>query len=207
MLGSTDSSIIYGKDLWCYVESTYETQKGEKADQAKITRSKNQARAIILCNVDISIVPLIMKTQNPQEIWAALENVHESKCLAAKQMLRTKLLSLRMTKDQSIRHFASEICLLETELSYAEHETVQQDKKFVLLNGLRTEFSTKRAILQERNISFEDMVSALEVTESEISTSQPPDNNASNAANAFIADRPKKKCTICKRVGHTYYDR
>ena len=50
------------------------------------------------------------------------------------------------------------------------------------------------------------MLSALEVTESEISTSQPPNNSASHAANAFIVDRPKKKCATCKRVGHTYYD-
>ena len=147
-----------------------------------------------------------MKKQNLQEIRVALENVHKSKCLAAKQILRTKLLLLRMTKDQNIRQFANKICLLETELSCTENETVQEDNKFVLLNGLRLEFSSKKAILQERNISFEEMVSVLGVTGSKISTSQPPNNNASNAANAFIADRSKKKCTICNRVDHTYYD-
>ena len=121
MLGSTDSSIVYDKRLLVLCKSTYEIQKGEKADQSKITRGKNQARAIILCNVDISILPLIMKNQSPQEIRVALENVRKSKDLAVKQVLSAKLLSLRITKVQTIRQFANEICLLETELSYAEH--------------------------------------------------------------------------------------
>lgn len=157
--------MLVSTDLWCYIEGSYETQKGEKAGEAKVTAGKNQARAIMICNVGISIVPLIMMKTDPKEIWETLEQVNKSKCLAAKQILRSKLFSRRMKKGQTIRQLANEICMLETELLYANHTTVNEDKRFVLLNGLRAEFSVKMEIQQEKDLSFEEIVSALEVTE------------------------------------------
>lgn len=99
-----------------------------------------------------------------------------------------------MKRGQTIRQFANEICLLETELIYADHRTVQEDKRFVLLNGLRAEFSVKKAILQEKDIQFEEMVSALEITESELSTYKA---NGQEDESVFLTENPSKKCQLC----------
>lgn len=58
------------KDLWRYVESSDENQTGEKSDKTKISMGRNQARAIIICNVETSIVPLMMAKEDPKEIGA-----------------------------------------------------------------------------------------------------------------------------------------
>lgn len=111
-----------------------------------------------------------------------------------------------MKTNQTIRQFANEICMQETELAYAQHTPVEDDKKFVLLNGLRPEFYVKKAILQEQNICSEEIVSTLEVTENEISERNPRNSENNNNEHVFIADTSNLRCHLYKKKGHKYYD-
>lgn len=102
-----------------------------------------------------------------------------------------------------MRQFSNEISQLETALMYIEHTKAQKDKTFVLLNGLRAEFSMKKTILQEQDISFEETLSALEINENELANTQ---SSSSIQESVFIFGKPTMKCLVYRGSRHKYHD-
>ena len=56
---------------------------------------------------------------------------------------------MKMGHNTTIREFLNEICTIERELAFAGKVIDRDDKKYDLLNGLRSEFAIKKTILQE----------------------------------------------------------
>ena len=180
---------LVAKELWEFVDGSAEAENNFEQMTVEPKKHFNETRALLICNFHSSIVPLIMMKKNPRDIWDTLATIHKSKCTASKYTLRTKLLNLKMTSHQTVRQFASSICVIETKLLYAGHNTDEEDKKYVLLNGLRKEFMMKKEILQEKDSSFEEMVSALELAEAELSSKIQTQNSEGRLlhGNAFIS--------------------
>lgn len=86
----------------------------------------------------------------PREMWKILQNAHKSQCAAAEHTLCSRLMSLKMGTNDSVRKFANVICEIEHELSYGGKKISPGNKKFVIFNGLRSEFSVNRTTLQEK---------------------------------------------------------
>lgn len=67
-----------------------------------------------------------------------------------------------MDDSDTVRSFANEICRIEDNLKYAGRILDSSDKKFALLKGLRSAYTVKMTILQDKtDILLEKVVSSL----------------------------------------------
>lgn len=193
---------LAAKGLWKYVKSTVTLPGTAHATYTRIKKEKDSCIALIGCSIESQIVPMIIAEDDPHKMWKKLETSFKSSCSAAKHTLRAKLMSLKMKSKDSIRNYANEISFIEHELTFAGHVVDEEDKKFVLLNGLREEFNMKKAILQEKlgTTSFEALIASLEQYEQEYKRNG--SGSGSSSAPAFItaaAPTKKKSCYLCKK--------
>lgn len=151
---------LAAKGLWKYVESLFRLPAVTAETYGRIKKEKDSCVALIGCSIESQIVPMIITEDDPHKMWKKLKESFKSRCAAAKHTLRSRLMALKMKSKDTIRNYANEISYIEHELTFAGHTVDDEDKKFVLLNGLREEFNMKKAILQERvsDTSFEELI-------------------------------------------------
>lgn len=140
-----------------------------------------------------------------------LADANKSKCTASVHTLRNRLLNLKMDQGTSIREYVNAICTIERQLAFAGKVVDDGDKMYALLNGHRNELAIKKTILQESyDMSFEKMVSSLEMTEDEVSANR--NGYASNApgTSSFytgsLSTTDGRTCFICGKSGHMMRD-
>lgn len=210
-------ALLQARDLWKHVTSNVDDMEVSvpPADGAVVapnnTKAKSMARAAIICSIESEYVPMVAAERCPRKIWRMLADANKSKCTASVHTLRNRLLNLKMGQGTSIREFVNEICTIERQLAFAGKVIDDGDKKYALLNGLRNEYAIKKTILQENyEMSFEKMVSSLEMTEDEISSNGNMNMKASPSPSAFYAGNSSRRhqsgCFICKKSGHVMRD-
>ena len=167
-------ALLQARDLWKHVGEpmvSVPTVTAAGTSGNEDAKEECMARAMIICGIEAEFIPMVAAEQNPRKVWKLLADANNSKCTASIHTLRNRLLNMRMEQGTTIREFANAICTIERELAFAGKTIDNDDKKYALLNGLRDEYAIKKTILQESyGISFEQMVSSLELTEDEINS-------------------------------------
>lgn len=204
-------ALLQARGIWEHVDGTAVIPARTADTFAQVMKSRNMARAAIICSIEAEYVPMVAADRDPQVIWDKLADMHKSKCTASIHTLRSRLLNLRMEQGTSIRAFVNEICTIERQLSFAGKIVEEDDKKYALLNGLRKEYHVKKTILQENyDTSFEKMVSSLEMTENELESSGIANKGSSSSGSSFMTESRNNassmKCWICERKGHKMTD-
>lgn len=143
--------------------------------------------------------------KDPKNMGVKLKTGHKSRCIAAELTRRRKILTLKMGNGDTVRRYVKSILTIAHEMSYAGKVLSDDDKKYALLNGLRTEFYVMIMILQENLAdSFESLVASFELTEDELKQSGKIKSGASSSI--FVADSngavKKVPCFICSKKGH-----
>lgn len=169
--------VLEAKGLWKYVESndSSTTQIIDGDSEQVVLRKKREYRlkqqclAEILLSIDKRLLPSLALKKEPCEVWEALKALYKSKSIACQYSLRRKLFRLKMGDKQSLRSFVESISEIENDLALSNYKLSADDKTFALLQGLRDEFDVYRSVLQNNpELSFEEIVSRLEIREEEI---------------------------------------
>ena len=141
-----------------------------------------------------------------KEMRKKLYAAHKSKYLAAVHTLRSRLLTLKLEREDTIRAFVTQICKIEYELVGAGKTIDDCDKKFTLLNGLKEDCIVKKTILDE-NVSLfvEEIVCSLEMTEEDLSQGGKKANGYSSGSEFMSRGygmKKKRKFYICYKTAH-----
>ena len=144
-------------------------QVGARPAGEEVAKEKDSTRATIICTIEPEYIPMIAGDRDPKVMWTKLADANKSNCIASIHTLRNKLLNISMIEGESIRSYVNRLCTIERQLAFAGKEVDETDKKYALLNGLRSEFEVKKTILMENyDTPFEKMVSSLEQTEDQV---------------------------------------
>jgi len=197
-------SLLAAKGTWKYVESTITLPAPGTGEYSRIKKEQESFRAFIMCTIEGHYVPMIITEKDSHKTWMKLKLSFKYRCAAAEHTLRSKLMSMKMNEKDTIRKYAKYICYIVHELTFAGHTTNEADTKFVLLNGLRGEFSMKKAILQERlaNTGFEELIGSLEKYEEELKRNDSPSGSSSTTP-AFFTSRNqnrKKRVIFARKI-------
>lgn len=172
-----------------------------------IAKEKSTVRATILCTIEPEYISMVAGDTDPRVMWRKLSDANKSKCQASLYTLRNNLLNMSMMHGETVLEYVNRICTIERQLSFAGKVTDDSDKKYALLNGLRSEFEMKKTILMEyHDMSFERMVASLEQTEESVSKSKSGASSRLAGGTAFVSTmqttRRKGSCSVCEKSGH-----
>ena len=108
-------AILEDHDLDHYV-TTVVAEPTSSAGQAGFKRNQAKARRIIYDSVKEHIMPIITPLKTTKECFDTLVKLYEIKSTSQKRLLKSKLHSLKMEKDESVNSFFTKISHLKDQL-------------------------------------------------------------------------------------------
>jgi len=183
--------------------------------QQKCEKALKGEGAIVLCLGD-NVLREVAKEPTAASIWAKLESLYMTKCLAHRKFLKQQLYSLRMVESKAIMEQLTEFNKILDDLENIEDE----NKAILLLYALMKSFeSFKDTMLygKEGTVTLEEVQAALrtkELTKSKdlrihengegLSVSRGNDGGRGNPRKS--GNKSKSKCFNCHKMGHFMKD-
>ncbi|KAF3784918.1 hypothetical protein EJ110_NYTH29198 [Nymphaea thermarum] len=186
----------------------------------------NQVKTWIVNSVSPEIQPLILRKRTARDMWVILEQMYgQKKKIIRVYQLTKDVYSLRQGEHSVADFYATLKCKWE-ELDYYSDDTWDcpqdqvrhlakewENRVFLFLAGLNDDFEGIRSQIlnSDRLPSVEEVYSRVEAEEQRrlVITEKKGDHISYNERSALVsrgpvgAGRPPRKCTHCKKTGHT----
>jgi transposase InsO family protein len=208
-------AVLIEKDLW----DTIEAPHGIAADDAKpgdplpgLTAAEKKMDRKAISTLELMVgsayIQLIKPDSTAAEAWQAIKQVFGPATTIHLMNLRRELLNAKLQPNEDIATYSARINTLRQRLQDAGKTFDDNDIKEALLSGLTREYDTAvELVTQDANISIDNMIARLTLTEERIKKWAPkkPPFGGPSAYTAYGArpDFPTKSCLYCKRSGHT----
>ncbi|KAF3788026.1 hypothetical protein EJ110_NYTH21831 [Nymphaea thermarum] len=152
----------------------------------------NQEKAWIVNSVSSDIQPLILRKKTARDMWVILEHMYGQK--------KRKVCVYQLMRDvYSLRQ--------ETR-SVADFYAALKSKVFLFLSGLNDDFENIRSQIlnSDESFSIEDVYARVEAEEQRklVSSDRKGEEQSAFVSRASVgSSRSSRKCTHCKKLGHT----
>lgn len=88
--------------------------KAERPGSLDDVMKRSMARAAIICSLEAQYVAMVAADRDPKVMWRKLAESHKSKCTAAVHSLRSRSFTLKMSGEDKMRSFVSQICSIKS---------------------------------------------------------------------------------------------
>ena len=198
-------ALLQEAELWDIVQAP---------DDIKEKRAELNARASAKIALNVSDALLhhvdLGDKATAKDNWDALKRAYASTSEARRYQLRQQLALFKLQSKESITDYFARMAKLKEELANADCMVNDSEAQIYLLHGLPSSYSTVREILHGSGKSLQELEARLLVTEADLKSKskQHMDGgmDGSSDGSAYTANGSKKKCTFCRKPGHTADD-
>ena len=190
---------LRGRGLWGYVDGTTVAPAAGADDRAAHEQKCDQAISIILLSIQQECLAPVISMRNPQMIWTTLKDMFESSSQANFDALLVQYQQLTMHESENVMQYVNRVVEMENNITSAGHKLSGDDKKRVLLRGLRSEFSVISGVARATSKTVQETIGLLFIEEAQSAHCVPTDMKNESA---FAIQKFKKHCTYCGKKGH-----
>lgn len=207
-------ALLVKRGLWDVVAGNETRPAGSDSTKAVRSFRKKQAEAVaeITLHVDIAQLSFI-QSDDPEEVWDALEKMHQARGVATRLTTRRKFWKLEKTEEQSMQSFIGEARRLALELADIGVAVDDEDIILVITGGLPSAYDNFVVTLDStapEDLTLDYVVTRLLNEESRqtngVRASAPNNKNPSEVA--FAAFQRQRRpidqitCYKCAKKGH-----
>lgn len=134
-------NLLEESDLDGYVTRAVE-EPTDDAEKASYKKNQAKAKRFIYDSVKDHLIPIISPLKNVKECYNALVKLFEIKTPSRKRALKSKLRSIKMTKDDTIATFFTKISQLKDQLIAIGENVEDDDLVQTTIDGLPSIWET-----------------------------------------------------------------